>query len=128
MDTQNENPTTLKEVVEEDIFKLLGAESFSAEEKEKLYEKMMETIRFRVFERFDEALKEDERETFKKILYEGSDDDLKTFYLSRNFDFDQIMVEEALKYKIELTTYIELIKKSGATLDELKNKIKKDQL
>lgn len=128
MDTQNQNPTTLKEVVEEDIFKLLGADSFSVEEKGKLYEKMLDTIRFRVFDRFDEALSAEEREAFKKVLYEGSDDDLKAYYQSKDFNFDQVMVEEALKYKIELTTYTELIKKSGATLEELKDKISKDEL
>jgi len=119
---------TLEEVVKKDITELLGAEAFSEEEKAGLYEKMLETIRLRAFERFDDTLKDIEREEFKKILDEGNDEEVKQFYASKDFDFEKVMVEEALKYKIELTAYADFIKKSGASLAELKEKLSKGSL
>jgi len=128
MADENNSSVTLKEVIEEDIFNLIGLDSVSDEEKMGLYKKILETVRFRVFCRFDESLKDNEREEFKKVLYEGDDEKLKDFYKSKNFDFDTVMIEEALRYKIELTTYVDFVKKSGSSIEELKEKIAKDEL
>lgn len=127
MDDQN-NDLNLNQVIEKDIIELLGVGSISEEEKINLYEKMIETIRLRTFERFDDSLQDSQREDLKKILEEGTEEELKDFYTSNNFDFEKVMTEEALKYKIELVTYSEFIKQSGASIAELKDKIAKGDL
>ena len=119
---------TIDEVVEKDIFSLLGIESIPPEEKERLTEKILETVRLRVFDRFDQSLSEDERAQLKTLLDSGSDEEIKHFYEEKEFDFNKAMIEEALKYKIEVAAYADFIKQSGATLAELKEKINKGDL
>lgn len=122
MDSQNN--ITLKDVIEKDIFELVGLNDLSSDDKSNLAQKMLKTVQYRTMERFDELLDEDDRPKFIRILEDGDDEKLELFYKVKNFDIEKTMVEEAIKYKTELATYMDFIASTGKSLADLKTMIK----
>lgn len=105
----------LKEVFEKDILEVLGAKNMPDEEKQKLYQKMTETVQDKVLLRIDSELDEPSREEWIKISSEGDKDKMEEFLRSKNIDVAKMMVEEALIYKLELVTL-----KKQAEIDQKK--------
>lgn len=98
------NDEELKEVFEKDILEVLGAKNMPETEKQKLYLKMTETVQDKALLRIDAQLDESAREEWIKISSEGDKNKMEEFLRSKNINVAQILVEEALVYKLELAT------------------------
>jgi hypothetical protein len=94
----------LKGVFEKDILEVLGAKNMPQEEKQRLYEKMNQTVQDKVLLRIDSALDGASRQDWIKISTEGDRAKMEEFLRSKNINVAKMMVEEALIYKLELAT------------------------
>lgn len=94
---------SVEEFLNKNILEMMGANNLPDGEKEKLIQKMVDTIQFRVIARIDDVLKTDEnRENFKKILNSGDNEKINKFLTSQDIDTEKLMLEEAISYKTEL--------------------------
>lgn len=103
-DRINEN-LTVKDIIEKDIFELLGASALSGEQKDELSAKMLETVNLRVIDRIDQSFSDEEVAEWSKLIEEGDQAKIDQFMKSKNINTEELMLEEALKYKAEITTY-----------------------
>ncbi len=117
---------TVKDIIEKDIFTLLGAESLTAEEKNELMAKMLDTIRFRVIDRVSEMISKDEMNMWMDLMEPDKNEELNKFLADRKINLSQMMMEEAVNYKIQLKTYANYTKSNrdiiSATQKEDQNK------
>lgn len=97
----------LNDILDKDIFELIGGENLSEEKKKELYLKIGETIENRVIARIDDRLNEQEREEWLKLIDEGDKAKMEEFLRSKNIDVAKMMVEEALIYKMEIVSLFE---------------------
>lgn len=109
---------SVKDIIEKDIIGLLGGDKLSDEQKATLYEKMLSTIRDRLFLSVDETLDDAQRDELKKIVDDGDQKKLEEFFGKLKLDLNQMMLAEALNYKIELLAYADMVKR-GADLGEI---------
>lgn len=96
------NEQDLKELLDKDIFELIGGENLPQEKKQELYQKMAETIENRVIARIDDRLNDQEREEWAKIIDMGERAKMEDFLRSKDIDVSKMMVEEAMVYKMEI--------------------------
>ena len=97
----------------QDILTLLGLEALSDEEKAEQYQKMLQTVENRVLERVIRSLESEALEHFKQLIDSGSDEELGKFMASQRIDLAKIVAEEALAYKIEISTLADALFKKG---------------
>lgn len=98
-------PTTnqaLDDLIRQDLFKLLGLEAISEEEKAALYQKVLQTIQNRVIAQLIDQLSMSEAEQFGKLAEARDQAGLDTFLKDRHIDIVDLMVKEAILYKAEL--------------------------
>lgn len=123
--------TFSKDIVEKDIIELIGGENLSQEQKDSLYEKMLETVKFRVFDRIDASFDDSEALEWKNLVEAGDQAAIEEFYKNKNINIEQLMADESLKYKVEIVSYIDYLKQSGKAVADLEKKvdqvIKQDQ-
>lgn len=112
---------SVKDIIEKDIVGLLGGDKLGDEQKTALYKKMLSTIRNRLFLSVDETLNDTQRDELKKIVDDGDQKKLEEFFSKLNLDLNQMMLDEALRYKIELLAYADLVKRGG-DVSEIENK------
>lgn len=94
----------LDDLIRQDLFKLLGLEAISDEEKAVLYQKVLTTIQNRVIAQLMDRLTDAEAEEFSKFAEAGDQAGLTGFLTERKIDILDLMVKEALVYKAELVT------------------------
>lgn len=100
-----------KNLIEGDFFKEAGLDNLPEEEKKKLLQKMLESIKNRVLVRIDDLISEAKREDFHKILEKGSDEEIRGFLEANKIDLEQLTIEESILQKAELLKAIKDAKK-----------------
>ena len=98
----NSQQYTADEIMDKDILDLMGAQNMTPEEKEELYQKMIETIEMRVLARVDDQLSDQDVEQIKKAVEEKNKDAFFQVLTAKGIDVDKIYAEEALVYKFEM--------------------------
>ena len=94
----------LDDLIKHDLFKLLGLEAISDEEKAALYHKVLTTIQNRVLAQLMDRFSDSEAEEFGTLAEAGNQEGLSQFLKDRTIDILDMMVKEALVYKAELVT------------------------
>jgi len=100
------NPITeaYEELLKTDIIDLIGGKDFTDEQKDELYNKMLDTISNRVIVKVSEKLPDNDFVELEKILESGDKEKINKFFEDKNIDIKQMFVEEALVYKVEMVT------------------------
>lgn len=96
------------DIINKDIFELMGAGDMPEEQKRNLYTKMMDTVMNRAMVRVHDTLSEADREEWKKLLDGGDKPKMDGYLHEHKIDLPKILVEEALMLKTEL---VDLAKK-----------------
>ena len=96
----------LREIFDKDILEVLGAEKLDQQKKEELYLQMAEIVQNRVTVRIMDALSEEDKESFVKILDEDDNAKVSDFLKNKNINPAQMLAEEAIVYKMELVTLV----------------------
>lgn len=92
----------VNDLLDKDIFELVGLERISDAKKEELREKIVNTIQARIFRRVADTLEEKGKlGEYDKLENEEAVED---FLKKNGIDINQIYVEEALKHKAQLVT------------------------
>lgn len=99
---------TVEEILEKDIFELLGVANTSAEEKQALLAKLTSVVDARVINRVAELLSEKEAEEFATLAEAGDGQKLADFLVDKEIDLAQIVSEEATKYRVEFVQLVKL--------------------
>lgn len=94
----------LDDLIKQDLFKLLGLEAISDDEKAALYQKVLTTIQNRVIAQLMDRFTDAEAEEFGNLAETGDQTRLSQFLEDRQIDILDFMVKEALIYKAELVT------------------------
>lgn len=102
----------LNDILDKDIFELIGGKDLYEEKKKELYLKIGETIENRAIARIDDRLSEQEREEWLKIIDENNKAKMEEFLKSKNIDVAKLVVQEALIYKLEIAGLFEESQKS----------------
>jgi len=87
---------------EEDLFVVLGAQNSSEDEKAILLARMIEIVQTRVMEKIYNALTEQEREEFMRLLESTDSDDVNTYVSQRVPNFQNLYEEEGRILRQEL--------------------------
>lgn len=117
---------SIQDIIEKDILDISGGANLPQDEKDELYAKIFATIRFRTFAAIDEKLTPEQREEWKKFLSQEDQATLDDFLKPKNIDIQAVMVDEAIKYKIEVATYMEYLKSATNTVADARAKIEED--
>jgi len=99
-----------KDLIENDIFELLGLKDIPEEQKEELMTKIIEGVESRVVLRIDDLLEDADRDNFGKILDQGDDQAIADFLQTKNINVGQLAAEEALLMKNEILLTAQAIK------------------
>jgi len=91
--------TTYEDIINTDIFELMGAKDMSEDKKKELYEKIMDTIRARATNFIGDKLTEEDLKTWQELK---SPEEKNKFLQEKGIDVAAIMLQQALIYKTEL--------------------------
>lgn len=105
MDKKDQND--YRQIIENDILKLLDLDGVSDEKKDELYQKMLSTIQNRVVARLLDELDEKSREKFKKLLDGEKEEEIKKMLANKGININELMAQEALIYKTEVVGLVE---------------------
>lgn len=95
-----------KNLLQENIIKLLGIEMLSDEKKTALLDQMADLLQKRLFARLVESLPDIKKQEFL-ALANSSDEKNKDKFVQENFpDFSDIIAEEIVKLKEELKDFL----------------------
>lgn len=106
------NNWTDQDILNKDILELIGAQNLPDDKKKQLYQKMLETIQNRSITRILDQLSDNDAEEFKTILDSGDQPKADQFLKSKGIDIRQIMLQESIIYKTEMTELSKQIKPS----------------
>ncbi|HSX41843.1 MAG TPA: DUF5663 domain-containing protein [Candidatus Saccharimonadales bacterium] len=99
---------SLEEILEKDIFELLGVEGASDDRKKALLDQMTQTVELRVVNRVATMLSENDAEKFQDIAETGDSQKLVDFLVDKEIDLPQIVSEEATKHRVEVVELVKL--------------------
>ena len=101
---------SLSQIIDQDIFTILGLDHLPQEEKDALFAKAYDTVLHRALLRVADQLDDAQMEQLTALL--GSDDEeaVDAFFERHGIDIDQIMISETLEYKTEMATLAETLK------------------
>jgi hypothetical protein len=94
------------EILNTDLFELLGLEKLPADQKRELAEKLGNIIMSRVLIRIDEKLQAPDIAELKSILDAGDKGTFYAFLEERNIDLPKIVTQEAMNLKAELVSFV----------------------
>lgn len=89
------------ELMNQDIFKVLKLDHLSQEEKDKLQEKMVNTIQGRIMARIMDVLSAEDQKKLNELFDKNDDKEIEEF-LKNKTDMQNIVVQEILLYKAEM--------------------------
>lgn len=117
---QNPSRVDIKaqDLLDKDIFELMGIPNMPDEKKQELHTQMMETIEKRTFARVHDMLPQEDIAHFKELLDGSNPDDLKTFFKDHDIDVEKIMAQEAIVYKTEMVDLSAPLRKAQQTAQE----------
>ena len=99
---------SVQEILEKDIFELLGVSKVNDDKKDALIAQMTNIVDARVINRVAELLDEKEADQFQKIAESGDAQKLVDFLVEQEIDLPQIVSEEATKFRVEFVQLIKL--------------------
>lgn len=102
--SEREGQVLTDDILEKNIFDLIGAQALSEEEKQKMETQMKDTIYNRAIARVDEQLPEEKQSEFKAVLDRGQTDEIEQFFQGNGVNIQQLLMEEAIIYKTELAS------------------------
>lgn len=94
------------QIIDTDIFQLLGLEKISQKRKSELAEKIGDIILNRALIKIDAELNSEERMELKYLLDNQDEAKIKQFFNERHIDVKKIMIEEAIALKAQITTFV----------------------
>lgn len=99
---------TLDELLEGNLFELLGIQDSDQEYKDKITKKMMDTVDARVLKRVGSMLSEEDANEFSQIAETGNAQKLSDYLVGKKIDLPAIVSEEATRYRVEIIETIRL--------------------
>lgn len=99
-----------EDLLDKDVFELMGLKDVSKEQKDKMMHEMTRTIQNRILARILDLLDEKSTKEFEKVIDQHDDKATQKFLNSKKIDLVQISSMEALKYKVEM---LDLINETG---------------
>jgi len=97
-----------EDLLEKDIFELLGIQNASEDQKNTILTRMVQTVNMRVAQRIASELSDEEAEEFRQYCESGNSDEVARFLGERDIDLTNIVAEESTKYRVELASMIRL--------------------
>lgn len=91
------------EILDKDIFELMGVKNMSDDQKAQVFQQMLDTIQNRVIARIEDEIPESDREAWLTMLATKDNAKIDAFLKERNIDVKTLMIQEALIYKTEMT-------------------------
>jgi len=92
----------VKNLIEDDIFDLLGLENLDDKTKDDLRIKILESVSNRILLRVADLLNDEEIKHWENLLDEGNNDKIVNYLQEKNIDLKKIAIEESLIYKRQL--------------------------
>lgn len=93
---------TVNELLEGDLFELLGLSNIEDDKKAALIKNMTSTVDTRVVNRVTTLMSEDDAQQFGQLAEAGDQEKLVKFLVDRNIDLPKIVSEEAARLRVEL--------------------------
>lgn len=100
-----------EELINKDIFELLGLQNLSEPQKKQMNDDMTATIQNRVLARVLDSLDDAGLKEYEAILDSGDEKKANEFLIAHKIDLTKITTEEALLYKTEVVNLIKNRKK-----------------
>lgn len=94
------------EILDTDLFELLGLEKLPTNQKTELAQKLGDIIMSRVLIRIDEQLQAPDIAELKSILDKGDKSIFYKFLEERNIDLPKIVTQEAMSIKAQLASFV----------------------
>ncbi|MFA6081938.1 MAG: hypothetical protein WC773_00790 [Patescibacteria group bacterium] len=98
----------VQDLMEKDIFELLHIPDLPDDKKTEMLNIINETIQARVVARIAEAVSEEEAQQFSALAEKDDQEAMKKFLTDRQISLEQLALEEALNYRIELVETLDL--------------------
>ncbi len=93
---------TSQQLVEEDIFEILGLDKMPEKDQDELRMRMLDVVNNRVLLRIGDILSDEEMKEFEKVLDSNDDQKVRDFLTGKKIDISKLIVEETLVFKSEL--------------------------
>lgn len=90
------------DLIDKDIFELMGIKNAPEETKKEITDNMMATIQNRVMARILDKLDEEQVKEFEKLVDTGKEEEINKYLEEKGINVAQLSAEEALLYKTEL--------------------------
>ena len=97
-----------EDLLEKDIFELLGIPNAPEDQKNEILTTMIQTVNLRVAQRIADELTDEDAEQFKQLCESGDSDNVAAFLTEKNIDLPNIVAEEATRYRVEMASLIRL--------------------
>jgi hypothetical protein len=110
----------IEDILNVSILEILNAQNLSEDEQKTLFEKMLGTIRLRALDAITQKLSAEDLETFKQIADGKPQEELDLFLEGKGMNLQDIMVEETIKYKVEVAELVENLKSGQKNLEEIR--------
>lgn len=91
-----------QQLVEEDIFDILGLEKMPEKDQDDMRTRMLDVINNRVLLRVSDMLNEEEMKEFETVIDENNDQKIRDFLTNKKIDISKIVIEETIIFKSEL--------------------------
>ena len=91
---------TFAQAASEDFFTLIGMQAMGDDEKQKLLEQMNETVIARVYLEVYKQLSDEDQQMIDTIPQEQ----VSNFLSERGFDLAEMVITDAISYRLELAT------------------------
>lgn len=104
--------TSLKDILEKDIFTLIGGQNLPDEKKDELMQKMIASIQNRVIARIDDLLNESERDELKDLIDKDHMVGFDRLLKRKGINLQELMEDEALNYKTQVVSLVDYTKQS----------------
>jgi hypothetical protein len=92
----------VKNLIEDDIFDLLGLENLDDKTKDDLRINILESVSNRILLRVADLLNDEEIKHWENLLDEGNNEKIVNYLQEKNIDLKKIAIEESLIYKRQL--------------------------
>lgn len=98
------------DLIEGDIFELLGLQNMAEDKKQELMSKFIEGVESRVALRISDLLEDEDEEKFNQLLDKNDDQAINEFLKSKDINVPQLAAEEALFVKNEILQTAKAVK------------------
>ncbi len=101
---------TAQEVIDKDIFEILGLSNSDSDTKQKMMDEMTATVKTRVISRVDDLISDDQVDEWKEIVESGDKQAYAKFLTEHEINLDKLFAEESISYKMEMAALTNVLK------------------